>query len=134
MQTESDILVIVDDEAPMRSLLRDFFVSQGYKVRTFSSARGAIRALRNLSTAPAAIISDVRMYPLNGIDFLRIAKRDFPGVPVFLFTGDGSPDEKAQALKLGAANYLSKPFSLTGLKELLDASLSSKRSATSSGP
>lgn len=122
MKANAKILMIIDDESDMRTLLHDFFSSQGYMVHPFDSPEKALTALRTLP-APAAIMSHVRMYPISGIDLLRVANRDFPQVPVFLFTGDANPEEKAKAFRLGASHYLAKPFSLTKLKHLLEASL-----------
>ena len=120
-------IMIIDDEAPMRGLLKDFLESQGYQVSSFSSASTAIKFLRDTPKTDA-IISDIQMSPMNGLDLLRIIKRDLPRLPVLLFTAAGSVEERAQSLKLGAEKYFIKPFPLTELKSSLEQLLAKQAS------
>lgn len=113
-------VLVVDDESSMHEMLGDFLLAQGYEVVCFASAPAALSELRRRPEAFTAILSDIRMHPMDGIDFLRIVKRDFPTMPVLLFTGAATPEEKMRVLQLGAACYLAKPFSLMALKKLLD--------------
>lgn len=113
-------MLVIDDEAAMRNLLRDFLTSQGFSVECYASPEEAIKALKKTIDLPAAIISDVRMHPVDGIAFLKITKREFPTLPVILFTGEGNSDEKNTALKIGAANYLYKPFLLSNLMDSIN--------------
>jgi len=114
-------VTIVDDEPSMRNLLRDFLLSQGYQVELYASGAEALKSLNETAKElPFAVIAHVRMHPMNGLDLLANVRREHPEVPVFLFSGAGNPDEKITALKLGAAQYLAKPFSLTVLRALLN--------------
>lgn len=112
-------IMVVDDEESMRVLLKDFLESQGYDVSCHASGAAALKALAQGKQFDA-IVADIRMSPLSGIELLKIVKRNSPSLPVVLFTAAGNPDEKAQSLKIGAAGYLAKPFPLTELKLSLE--------------
>ncbi len=118
MATAPLTIWVVDDEAAMRSLLSDFLNAEGYRVASFSAPSEVLTAMRN-GPAPQAILSDIRMYPMDGIGLLQIAKRDFPTIPILLYTGNGCPEEGETCLRLGAAVYLTKPFPLLLLKKTL---------------
>lgn len=111
--------MIVDDEELMRSLLRDFFTSQGYRVDCYATGAAALKAMQS-EPALSAVVADIRMVPMNGMELLQKMKADRPQLPVVLFTSAGSPDERDEALRSGAATYLTKPFSLTDLQRVLD--------------
>ncbi len=105
----------------MVSLLGDFLRSQGFRVQAFTSGAAALAALSQSPTGfPGAVIAHLRMEPMDGLQLLSAIKRDYPQLPVVLFTGEGSHGDEAQAaLRLGAAHCLTKPFSLAGLKDML---------------
>lgn len=103
----------------MRALLRDFLQSQGYRVNCFVSGSAALEAIQ-AGTNPFAVVSHVHMQPMDGLSFLKHVKQARPAIPVILYTGSVSPAERKEALKLGATQYLAKPFSLLTLKQLLD--------------
>jgi DNA-binding response OmpR family regulator len=107
----------------MRALLGDFLSAQGYQVTCFKSAVDAVVQIHQ-QEVPDIVVSDVRMNPMNGISFLRIAKRDHPELPILLYTGGRTHGEEDAVLKLGAAFYLVKPFSLTVLKDKIELCLS----------
>lgn len=112
-------ILVVDDEAPMRSLLRDFFNSQGYAVSCAASGEAALRVL-NDENSLCAVVADIRMVPVDGMELLKQIKQVRPTLPVLLFTAAGTPIEQRQAIQLGAAHYLHKPFPLSELKRLLE--------------
>ncbi len=113
---------VIDDEAPMRSLLQDFLVTQGYEVRGFSSAVDALLALES-PEVPRAIVCHTTLRPMNGFNFLIVAHGEHPNLPILLFTGEGSPEERQEATRLNAAAYLIKPFPLSYLKEQIEQAL-----------
>jgi two-component system response regulator PilR (NtrC family) len=121
-------ILVVDDEEPVRSLLKDFLASQGYDVACYSSAVTALKFLReNTRQDVALIMSDVRMSPVDGMEFLSKVKAEFPQVPVILFSGLGSQTESLHAKKMGAVHYLSKPFSLGTLKSSVEDAIRRKK-------
>ena len=123
MPTEDMVHVIDDDEAARESL--EFLLrSAKIQVRTYESARAF---LKNLSSVEAGcIITDVRMPDLSGIDLLRkLREMDF-GIPVIVITGHGDVPLAVEAMRIGAVDFLEKPYDD-------DALLSSVRSALSQG-
>ena len=120
---------MVDDDAEMRMLIRDFLTSQGYQVEVFSYPAGAINALKNgdeNGRVPryAAVVSDIKMGGgMNGMDFLRLVKSQYPDLPVLLITAYGNPEQKVVAKKAGAFEFLTKPFPLSLLANALQQAL-----------
>jgi len=120
--------MVVDDEEPVRSLLKDFLVSQGYKVSCFSSALTALKFLREKNRPDVALVlSDVRMDPVNGMELLQKVRKEFPEVPVILFSGMGNQTESMDAKKMGAVHYLAKPFSLGDVKTSVESTIKKKK-------
>jgi len=113
METRPTIF-IVDDEKEMCNLLKDFLGKQGYHVHSFLSPLLALNELRQ-DKKPAVIFSDIHMGTMNGIEFLKILKKDFPEIPVFMITASSDLDTLEQAKKLGATQCFIKPFPLQSL-------------------
>ena len=112
-------VVVVDDEELMRTLLSDFFSSQGYRVRCYSTGAAALKSLQE-DSIPAAVVADIRMIPMSGMDLLKKVKKDFPSLPVVLFTSAGNPEERDEALRSGASDYFTKPFALSDLRSVVE--------------
>ena len=111
-------LWVVDDDASMCDLLRTFLMEGGYKVVTIASAEEAVR--RYQTERPAAIILDVMLAgPMDGLDALRTFKKIDHTVPVLVVSGQGRTATVVQAIKLGAADFLSKPFDVKDLEQPL---------------
>ncbi|MBI2570460.1 MAG: sigma-54-dependent Fis family transcriptional regulator [Candidatus Schekmanbacteria bacterium] len=102
-----DILVI-DDDKSVRYTLKAVFQEAGYAVRTAADGREGIEELRR--EAPAAVVTDLSMRPVDGMEVLRVARAEAPNVPVIMITAHGSERRAVEAMKDGAWDYLSKPF------------------------
>lgn len=118
-------IVVVEDDPGMGVMLRDFLTLHGYRVDYFSDAQSAVNALRLNPNLYRAVVSDIRMSPLDGLELLKIVARELPRLPVFLFTADSNDLERKAALKLGAASYFVKPFPLSELAAALERRLAS---------
>lgn len=106
-------LLIVDDDAPQRSLLESFLKSQNFETITVDSGEKALQAL---ATRPVdMMISDVRMPGISGLETLRRARQQHAVLPVLLVTGYADVREAVGAMRDGAVNYLSKPIDLDEL-------------------
>ena len=121
MVKKQTTILLADDEANFLRSLRDTLELEGYRVLT---ALDGVRALRILeSESVDVLISDVRMPHMTGIELLRVAKRRWPRLLVFLLTGYGSIQDAVQSMRLGAQNYILKPVNvgdlLTNLREAL---------------
>lgn len=113
-------VLIVDDDRQMRSLLEDFFTNEGYRVYPFETASEALIELsaggKHASDQDEgdidAIISDIKMPQIDGLDFtarLQILRSE---IPVILITAFGSIETAIEAMKRGAFHYVVKPFKL----------------------
>jgi two-component system KDP operon response regulator KdpE len=106
-------VLVVDDEPPIRKLLRMGLTAQGYQ--TLEAANGKA-ALDLLKEAPDLIILDLGLPDTLGHDMLRTIRARNEGVPVIVLSSRGDEASKVQALDLGADDYVTKPF---GMDELL---------------
>lgn len=116
-----DVLV-VDDEQQMLVAIRDTLIRKGFQVTTASSGADAVGKLQK--NYFQAVLTDVRMPGLSGIDLLRQVKKLSPSTPVIMLTGHGTVEDAVSALKQGAYDYLMKPFSARQLTETLDKAVS----------
>jgi two-component system response regulator FixJ len=107
MRPESVVCVIDDDEAARESL--EFLLKTvGISVRTFESAKQFLQALPEINSG--CVVTDVRMPETSGIDLLRHLKRLNVGLPVIVITGHGDVALAVEAMKIGAIDFLEKPF------------------------
>ena len=122
MPSEKGPVYIIDDDDALRESLAFLLRSALFEVRAFASATAFLDALPD--TAGSCVITDVRMPGVSGMDLLRRLKEMKVTVPVIVITGHGDVPLAVEAMKVGAADFLEKPFD----DELL---LTSVRSALS---
>jgi two-component system, NtrC family, response regulator PilR len=113
-------LLIVDDEQGMRQLLSIVF-RDGHTVRTAENGRRALALLRE--EAADLIISDVKMPDMGGIELLREARELSPEVAVVMMTAFATVDTAREAFKLGADDFITKPFDIDELKLIVAKAL-----------
>jgi len=106
-------VLVIDDEPPIRKLLRMGLSTQGYDI--LEASNGKI-ALEKLAENPALIILDLGLPDIQGHDLLRTIRARNDSVPIVVLSSRGDEAGKVQALDLGADDYLTKPF---GMDELL---------------
>ena len=107
-------LLIVDDEQSYRQLLTLVFEGDGHHIRTAMNGR---EALAMLEAEPAeVVITDVRMPDMNGIELLRNAREILPDIGVVLMTAFATVETAREAFKLGADDFIQKPFDVEELK------------------
>jgi len=107
VQPNSVVHVIDDDEA-VRESLAFLLNTARLKVRTYDSANAFLSSLPNID--PGCIVTDVRMPEISGIDLLRRLKELKLGMPVIVITGHGDVQLAVEAMKIGAADFIEKPF------------------------
>jgi two-component system, OmpR family, KDP operon response regulator KdpE len=106
-------VLVIDDEPPIRKLLRMGLSTQGYDILEASNGK---LALEKLTEGPALIILDLGLPDIQGHDLLRMIRARNESVPIVVLSSRGDEGGKVQALDLGADDYLTKPF---GMDELL---------------
>jgi DNA-binding NtrC family response regulator len=110
-------ILVVDDEKSILLLLREALGQWGYQVKTASSATEALEILR--TELFDAMLSDVRMPDMSGLDLLREVRKQDESIEVVMMTGYPTIASAVQALKEGAYDYLSKPLILDELRHLM---------------
>jgi two-component system response regulator HydG len=110
-------LLVVDDEAPVLKVIERLAGKAGYDVVTCGDGTEAMQTLMRRSADLAMV--DLRMPDVNGLDLLRQIRSTVPGCEVILMTGHAAVDSAVEAIKLGAREYLTKPFDFDRLRELL---------------
>jgi two-component system NtrC family response regulator len=106
-------ILVVDDEAAQRELLAGFLRKQGHEVLV---AAGGAEAVAQLGASQVdLVLSDCRMPGMSGLDLLRALRGINPEVPLLLMTAYGSVETAVQAMKNGAADFLTKPLDLQEL-------------------
>ncbi len=101
-------LLIVDDEKNMRVSLTNILTSDGYNVVSVESAEDALKQLERQEFF--MIITDVRLGGMTGMEFLKYVKQRWPYIVVLVITAYATPRQAVDAIKLGAYDYLAKPF------------------------
>ena len=101
-------ILLVDDDNAVLAVLSAVLREEGMSVEPAASATEALQKLRSQPTD--VIVTDVRLPDGNGIDLLRRSREIKPDVPVIVITGYGSIEEAVEAVKLGAHDYIRKPF------------------------
>ncbi len=117
MTTKGHVYVI-DDDAAMRDSLNFLLDSSGFGVTLFDDAQAFLNALPHLTFG--CVVSDVRMPGLDGIELLKRMKAQHSPFPILIMTGHGDVPLAVEAMKLGAVDFLEKPFDddrLTGMIE-----------------
>src|SRR5512139_1498215 len=107
---ESSKILVVDDSPQISKALNDLLSASGYSVRTAPSGERALQILE--SATFDLIITDLKMTGMTGIDLAKQVLQKVPGLPVVILTGFGDMDSVINALRLGVADYLKKPFSM----------------------
>ena len=107
MQPEPIIYVIDDDDA-VRQSLEFLLKTAGIAVRGFDSAKAFLEVLPHVTSG--CVITDVRMPEITGIELLQKVKATNPDLPVIVITGHGDVSLAVEAMKIGAVDFLEKPF------------------------
>ncbi len=115
-------VLIVDDSAAIRKILHRVLVQADVLLGKVLEASDGLEALEKLKTDKVGLIlSDINMPNMDGIELLSKLKEDanFKTVPILMVTTEGSQAKVLQALELGAAGYVRKPFTAEQIKEKL---------------
>ena len=111
------LLLVVDDELPVLKVVERLAAKVGFDVVTCASGAEAMRTLMR-KPADLAMV-DLRMPDVNGLDLLRQIRTSVPGCEVILMTAYAGVDSAVEAIKLGAREYLTKPFDFERLRQVL---------------
>ncbi|MCF4175787.1 sigma-54-dependent transcriptional regulator [Vibrio sp. McD22-P3] len=116
----------IDDEADIRAALEQSFELADIEARFFASVEDAMLCLKQ-NDLPLAIISDIRLPGLSGLDLLNTVTRHHQGIPVILITGHGDISMAVQAIQDGAYDFIEKPFSAERLIEITQRAIEKRQ-------
>jgi DNA-binding NtrC family response regulator len=118
-------IVVVDDDSSARSALVTFLTSEGFQV--VAAEDGAAGLARVQETAPDALVTDLRMPGMGGLELLHKARELYPELVVVVMTAHADIETAVQAMKEGAEHYVSKPLQLDELLVILRRGLERRR-------
>jgi two-component system, LuxR family, response regulator FixJ len=104
----ANLVHVIDDDEAIRESLTFLLGTIGLEVRTYDSATAFLSALPNVTAG--CIVTDVRMPGISGVDLLRRLRELDIGIPVIVITGHGDVQLAVEAMKIGARDFIEKPF------------------------
>ena len=119
-------ILVIDDEEVIRTVLKAQLKRLGYPVVCVGNGKQAIQAIQEENFS--LIITDLHMPQVDGMTVLRKAKELTPDVPVVVLTAHGSINTAVEAMKLGAFDFLSKPFEKQDLQNIVENALQNQES------
>ncbi|NOX24853.1 MAG: sigma-54-dependent Fis family transcriptional regulator [Deltaproteobacteria bacterium] len=120
-------ILVIDDELSMREFLQILLEKEGYEAAVAASANAALKALAEDDFD--LIISDIRMPGMSGLDFLEQIRAGGRAVPLILITAYASPEDAVSAMKGGAYDYITKPFNVDEIKQIVRSALMDTRAS-----
>ena len=125
MNPNQATIVVVDDDRDMASLVCDVLRQAGYNALSANSGSEALEIVKR--EIPDALISDLRMSGINGHQLQAELNRLIPDLPVIVITAFGSIQSAVEAMKLGAFDYITKPFGNDQLLLVVSRALENRR-------
>lgn len=119
-------ILVVDDDDQLRGSFEKILSMEGYGVRVAASGEAALAMLTD-GTLPDAVIMDVRMPGLDGLATLRLLREKEPRLPIIIMTAYSTTDSAIEATKLGAFDYILKPFDIPDVLALISKALEAGR-------
>lgn len=116
-------IVIVDDDAAIRDSLSVYLAGDGRRVTCFDDGEAFLAAAQG--DPPDCLFLDLKMPGLSGLDVLRRLSR--PSFPIIMISAHGDVSVAVQAIKLGATDFIEKPFAPEGLDETIDEAIAAAR-------
>jgi CheY-like chemotaxis protein len=119
------VVLVVDDDAAVRSLVGKALVAKGYQVVEAADGMLASEMLGRMPHAPDLIICDVMMPNIDGFSFARLVKArpELRGIPFIFLTAKTQTSDVVRGIGLGARHYVQKPFSVKDLLEKVQKTL-----------
>jgi len=114
-------VLVVDDDPNVGAMLRDLLTTLGYVVK--NAVRGAEALLLVPVFEPNVVLLDLQMPGMSGIEVLDHLRRNHPGLPVIIVTGNEDEELARRTMRGGAFDYVSKPFTVEVLDRVVTAAL-----------
>jgi len=118
-------IAIVDDEQDMRQSISQWLALSGFDTETYSSAEDALKTVG--ADYPGVVVSDIKMPGMDGMQFLKRLMSVDSGLPVIMITGHGDVPMAVEAMRVGAFDFLEKPFNPDRMTELAKKATTTRR-------
>src|SRR5437867_2266488 len=128
----SETILVVDDEEGIRHTLRGVLSDEGYEVLEAPNGRRALELLER--GMPRLAIVDVWMPEVDGIELVERMRTHAPGVPIIVISGHGTIETAVRVIRLGAFDFLEKPFQVEALLNVVDRALTAGGTELSAAP
>lgn len=122
MATKKSSILVVDDEDALRTVLSSELMNEGYEVRTSSDGDEAITEIQK--SPFDLVLLDIKMPRMNGFEVLKFIKEGHPKTKVVMLTGFADLKNAIESKKLGADDFVSKPYDLVDLLTTIERVLS----------
>ena len=116
-------ILVADDEPNLRRVLGAILKREGHRVLTASDGNQAWELLTRSDSRVETLITDLRMPGMDGMELLKKVGAEYPEVPVIILTAHGSVDNAVAAVKLGAFDYIEKPFEQEQIQQVIGKAL-----------
>jgi DNA-binding response OmpR family regulator len=117
------VILVVEDERLIRDIIVEALGALGHEVRAAGTAEAAVAMVQR--DRPDAILLDMALPDAAGTETLERLRNERPDVPIIMLTGNADEALAKEALKRGAFDYMTKPFSVLHLERVLEAALAS---------
>ena len=119
-------ILVVDDEPLVRWCVSETLTEQGYEVTEAGDGASALRAFSAAAGAADVVLLDLHLPDSDDLRVLSMMRRAAPATPVIVMTAYGSPEELAEARRLGAFAVMDKPFEMNALAPLVERALAAR--------
>ncbi|MFP3868391.1 MAG: sigma-54-dependent transcriptional regulator [Desulfobacteraceae bacterium] len=114
-------ILVVDDESVVRTGIAQVLSKQGLEVTTAADGKQALESIA--AATPAVVLLDIKMPGPDGVEVLKIIRQEYPRIQVIMITGYPDIEVAVECMKLGAVDYLVKPFRIDELESLVNKAL-----------
>lgn len=118
-------ILIVDDDAQLRKSFEKLLIQEGFSVKTAEMGESALEMVKN--SPPDVVIMDIRMPGISGLETLKLMQEIDKKLPVIIMTAFGTMETAVEATKLGAFDYILKPFEIPNILEMINKALETGR-------
>src|SRR5271168_2877002 len=123
LMVDEPTIYVVDDDDALRDSLDFLLATAGFSAKVFESASSFLGVLSRVQAG--CLITDIRMPGMDGLELLKHVKRERPLLPVIIMTGHGDVPLAVEAMKLGANDFIEKPFEDQRLIDIIRAAMTS---------